>query len=59
MLILSVIVERSWRIEEVPEDWRNANITPAFRNGKREKLENYRPFSFTSVSGKVMEQLVL
>jgi len=55
---LSIIFERSWRTE-VPEDWRKANVTPAFKKGKKEDPENYRPVSLSSVPGKVMEQLML
>jgi len=56
---LSVIFERSWRTGEVPEDWRKANVTPAFKKGKKEDPVNYRPVSLTSIPGKVMEQLIL
>uniref|UniRef100_A0A8C3M6L1 Reverse transcriptase domain-containing protein n=1 Tax=Chrysolophus pictus TaxID=9089 RepID=A0A8C3M6L1_CHRPC len=56
---LSVIFERSWRMGEVPEDWRIANVTPVFKKGKKEDPGNYRPVSLTSVPGKVMEQIVL
>ena len=41
------------------KDWRKANVTPVFKNGKKEDPGNYRPGSFTSVPGKVMEQLIL
>lgn len=34
---LTIIFERSWRPGEVPEDWKKANITPAFRTDKKEK----------------------
>ncbi|GAB0186581.1 mitochondrial enolase superfamily member 1 [Grus japonensis] len=44
---------------EVPEDWRNANINPVFKKGKKEDPGNYRPVSFTSIPGKVMEQFIL
>jgi len=33
---LSIIFERSWRTEEVPKDWRRANVTPIFKKGKKE-----------------------
>ena len=56
---LSVIFDRSWRTEEVPEDRRTANVTPVFGKGKKEDPGNSRPLSLTSVPGKVMEQLVL
>ena len=52
---LSIILERSWRTGEVPEDWRTANVTPTFKKGKKEDLGNYRPVSLTSIPRKVME----
>ncbi|KFV73649.1 hypothetical protein N308_14107, partial [Struthio camelus australis] len=56
---LSIILERSWRSGEVPEDWKKANVTPVFKKGKKEEPGNYRPVSLTSIPGKVMEQLLL
>ena len=51
---LSIIFERSWRTEEVPEDWRKANVTPVFKKGKKDDPGNYRPVSLTSIPGKVV-----
>jgi len=56
---LSIIFERSWRTGEVPKDWRKVNVTPIFKKGKKEDTGNYRPVSLTSISAKVMEQLIL
>jgi len=56
---LFIIFERSWRTGQVPEDWRNANVTPVFKKGKKENAENYRPVSLTSILGKTMEPLIL
>jgi len=56
---LSIIFERSCRTGEVPEDWRKAIVTVAFKKGKKEDPGNYRPVSLTSSPGKVMEQLIL
>ena len=57
--LVSVIFDRSWRMREVPEDWRVSSVTPVFKKGKKEDLGNYRPVSLTFFPGKVMEQLVL
>jgi len=56
---LSIISERSWRTEEVPEDWRKAIVPPIFKKAKKEVQGNYRPVSLTSIPGKMMEQLIL
>ncbi|NXA67808.1 RTBS polymerase, partial [Mohoua ochrocephala] len=58
-LPLSIIFEKSWRMEEVPDDWRKANVTPIFKRGKKEDLGNYWPVSLTSIPGKVIEQIIL
>ncbi|GAB0208125.1 mitochondrial enolase superfamily member 1 [Grus japonensis] len=57
--LLSIIFERSWRAGEVPENGRKANVTLAFKKGKKEDPGNYKPVSLTSIPGKVMEQLIL
>jgi len=56
---LSIIFERSWRIGEVPEDWRKTKATPVFKKGKKENPGNYRPVNVSFIPGKTMEQLIL
>ncbi|KAK4824877.1 hypothetical protein QYF61_021084 [Mycteria americana] len=56
---LSIIYQQSWLTEEVPVDWRLANVTPIYKKGQKEDPGKYRPVSPTSVSGKVMEQIIL
>jgi len=52
---VSIIFERSWRTEEVPEDWKKAYVTPFFKKGKI----RIKGTSFTSIPREVMEQLIL
>ncbi|KAJ7414297.1 hypothetical protein WISP_84896 [Willisornis vidua] len=49
---------RSWRSEEVPEDWKKPNVTPVFKKSKKEDLGNCQPVCFTSIPRKIMEDLI-
>ena len=42
----------------VPSEWKDANITPLFKKRLRNKSENYRPVSLTSVVCKLLETLI-
>ena len=42
----------------VPFEWKEANIIPLFKKGLRNKSENYRPVSLTSVICKLLERLI-
>ncbi|PKU46749.1 rna-directed dna polymerase from mobile element jockey-like [Limosa lapponica baueri] len=55
--LVSITSEKSWRLGDIPEDWKKANVTPIYKNGLQEEPGNYRPISLTSVPGKVMEQI--
>lgn len=41
------------------DDQNKASVTLVFNKGKKEDPGNYMPVSFTSISGKVMEELIL
>ncbi|KAK4805322.1 hypothetical protein QYF61_018185 [Mycteria americana] len=56
---LSILYQQSWLTREVPVDWRLANVMPIYKKGQKEDPGNYRPVSLTSVTGKVMEQIIL
>ena len=42
----------------VPSEWKEANFTPLFKKGSRNKPENYIPVSLTSVVCKLLETFI-
>ena len=52
---LTLIFQASLQQGEVPQDWRQAYLTPIFKKGDRSSPANYRPISLTSVCSKVIE----
>ena len=50
----------NWSLEEgiVSLEWKEANIITLFKKGLRNKSENYRPVSLTSVICKLLERLI-
>ena len=56
---LSKIFNLSMESGIVPQAWREANVTPIYKNkGAKSKAENYRPISLTSIPCKVMESVI-
>ena len=43
---------------EVPEDWKQAIVTPIFKSGSKSKTSNYRPVSLTSQICKIFEAII-
>ncbi|MBY0581224.1 MAG: hypothetical protein K2P53_06055 [Rickettsiales bacterium] len=57
-LPLSLIFIQSFQTGDVPDLWRESNVTPIFKKGNKLKACNYRPVSLTSVPCKVMERII-
>ncbi|CAB4021146.1 Hypothetical predicted protein [Paramuricea clavata] len=41
-----------------PEDWKCAKVTPIFKQGTRNEMNNYRPISVISVMAKAFERII-
>ena len=57
--ILTAIFTRSIETGMVPEDWRQANISPVFKKGQRYEAANYRPVTLRSLSCKLIEHVIV
>ena len=55
---LTKLFKLSLQLGIVPQDWREANVAPLHKKGSREKPENYRPVSLTSIVGKLLESII-
>ena len=40
------------------DDWRRSNVIPIYKNGKMGEPGNYRPASLTSISGRILQQIL-
>ncbi len=55
---LTALFSLSVDTASIPQDWRDANVTPLFKKGSRNMAENYRPISLTSIIGKMLESII-
>jgi hypothetical protein len=42
----------------LPDQWKQANVTPIFKKGSKSQPSNYRPISLTSIVCKMLESLI-
>ena len=59
MCCCPLIFQKSLDFGSLPEDWTSANIAPIYKKGDRNRAENYRPVSLTSVLSKVLEHIIV
>ena len=55
---LRMIFTRSLHQGQLPPSWKEANVTPIYKKGKRHIPGNYRPVSLTSMAWKFIERLI-
>jgi hypothetical protein len=55
---LAKLFNYSLKSGKLPQDWKNANISPLFKKGSKTDSKNYRPISLTSVVCKILESLI-
>jgi hypothetical protein len=55
---LEYIYRESLETGVVPNEWKQANVTPIYKKGPRELACNYRPVSLTSHICKVLESII-
>ena len=57
-IIVSCLFRKSLSSEDIPDDWKLANVTAIFKKGSKYSLGNYRSVSLTIQLCKVMESLI-
>jgi len=55
---LTQIFSQSMSQGILPEDWKMSTVTPVFKKGRKDSMDNYRPISLTCISCKIMESIV-
>ena len=58
-LILALIYNESLARGEVPDEWRQANVSPVFKKGEKYDAANYRPVSLTCICCKTLEHILV
>ena len=55
---LTILFKKSIQKGEIPEGWKEANITAIHKKGSKKSAANYRPVSLTSHIGKLLEKII-
>ena len=58
ILPLNIIFSNILSTSIYPHLWKIANVTPGFRKGDKQLLQNYRPISLLPICGKIFEKII-
>ena len=56
VLPLRIIFGNILSTDTYPDIWKFANVTPIFKKGDKQLIENYRPISLLPLCGKILEK---
>ena len=57
--LLAFIFNNSLAQGTVPDDWRQANVSPVYKKGEKYDAANYRPVSLTCICCKTLEHILV
>ena len=57
--ILKLIFNESLARGDVPDEWRQTNVSPVFKKGEKYAAANYRPVSLTCIYCKTLEHILV
>ena len=55
---LTILFKSSLMLRELPDEWKQANVSVIFKKGKKVLPQNYRPVSLTCIICKTMESII-
>ena len=58
-LLHDIIYNESLQTENVPDDWKKANVSAALKKGQRHDPANCRPVSLTRLCCKILEHIIV
>ena len=56
---LSVLFDKIYLTQKIPEQWKVSKIIPIFKKGNVNQIENYKPVANLCSASKIFERLIL
>ena len=55
---LATLYNLSFQTGDIPQDWKDATVSPIYKKGAKTSPTNYRPISLLSITSKIQEKIV-